>query len=131
MNTEQLKRELASAFVKYRDDVVASYIFGSTVSGVMSPSSDIDIAVLARTCDKAGRVTLRLNLYADLCRKLKRNDIDLVFLDLTGNLMLNDEIIRNGQILYSNDNDARNEFELNVLHRSIDFKFQRRYAMGV
>lgn len=131
MDRDRLKKELAQEFVKYRDDIVAAYLFGSTASGVTSPSSDIDIAVLAQTRDKAGRVTLKLNLYADLCRKLKRNDIDLVLLDLNGNLMLNDEIVRNGHIIYTSNNEMREAFELNVQHRAMDFKFQRYCAMGV
>ena len=131
MDTEKLKNELAPEFAKYRDDIVAVYLFGSTASGATSPSSDIDIAVLAHTNDKAGSATLKLNLYADLCRKLKRNDIDLVMMNSNGNLILNDEIVRNGHILYSRNNEMRETFEQNVLHRAIDFKFQRHYAMGV
>ena len=131
MDVEQFKIDLAPAFVKYREDIVAAYLFGSTVKGATSSSSDIDIAVLPRAGDKKNGVALKFSLYSDLCRRLKRNDIDLVLLNLSGNLILNDEIVRNGHVLYTNDDDARNEFELNVLHRSIDFKFQRRYAMGV
>lgn len=131
MDVEQIKIELVSIFAKYSGDIVAAYLFGSEAKGATSPSSDIDIAVLPRTGDKIKGAALKFSLYSDLCRRLKRNDIDLVLLNLSGNLVLNDEIVRNGQILYSNDDDARNEFELHVLHRSIDFKFQRRYAMGV
>lgn len=131
MNPEKYKKELEPEFARYRDDIVAAYLFGSTASGVTLPSSDIDIAVLARTSDKASRVTLKLNLYVDLCRKLKRNDIDLLMMDISGNLMLNDEIVRHGYIMYTTDNEAREAFEIKVLHRAIDFKFQRHYAMGV
>lgn len=131
MDAEKLKNDLTPEFAKYRDDIVAVYLFGSTASGVTSLSSDIDIAVLAHTSDTAGSGTLKLNLYADLCRKLKRNDIDLVMLNINGNLMLNDEIVRNGRILYSRNNEMREAFEQKVLHRAMDFKFQRHYAMGV
>jgi hypothetical protein len=91
----------------------------------------MDIAVLIRNRDKKNGAELKFRLYADLCRTLKRNDVDLVLLNLTGNLMLNDEIVRHGKVLYTTDDDVREEFELNVLHRCADFKFQRRYAMGV
>lgn len=131
MDTELLKTELAPAFSKYHEEILAAYLFGSTAMGITSPSSDIDIAVLMRNSDKTSGAALKFRLYADLCRKLKRNDIDLVLLNLSGNLILNDEIIRHGKVLYTTDDDAREEFELNVLHRCADFKFQRRYAMGV
>jgi len=131
MDTECLKSELAPVFSGYREEIVAAYLFGSTARGVTCPSSDIDIAVLTRNRDKKSGAALKFRLYADLCRSLKRNDIDLVLLDLSGNLILNDEIVRHGKVLYSTDDDAREEFELNVLHRCADFKFQRRYVMGV
>ncbi|WP_298272092.1 nucleotidyltransferase domain-containing protein [Geobacter sp.] len=128
---EHLQTELAPIFDKYHEEIVAAYLFGSAAKGQRSPSSDIDIAVLMRKRDNISGATLKFRLYADLCRKLKRNDIDLVLLDLSGNLILNDEIIRHGKVLYVTDQDAQEEFELKVLHRCTDFKFQRQYAMGV
>lgn len=131
VDLEQLKIELTPALSKYHEEIVAAYLFGSTAKGETFPSSDIDIALFLRNSDKKNWVALKLSLYADLCRKLKRNDIDLILLNLSGNLILNDEIVRHGKVLYTTDDNAREEFELNVLHRSTDFKFQRQYAMGV
>lgn len=130
MDTDHLKIELASVFSTYQEEIVAAYLFGSTAKGTSAPASDIDMAVLLRRGDKKSGAALKFRLYADLCRKLKRNDIDLVLLSLSGNLILNDEIVRNGQVLYASDDAAREEFELKVLHRCTDFKLQRRYAMG-
>jgi len=131
MDIEQLKIELAAVFSKYREEIVAAYLFGSTAKGVTSLSSDIDIAVLSRNNNKINGAALKFSLYADLCRTLKRNDIDMLLLKLSGNLILNDEIVRHGKVLYTTDEEEREEFELNVLHRCTDFKFQRQYAMGV
>jgi predicted nucleotidyltransferase len=131
MDMEYVKAKLAPIFSRYHEAIVAAYLFGSTAKGVASPSSDIDIAVLIRSGDKISGSDLKFRLYADLCRTLKRDDVDLVLLKLSGNLILNDEIVRHGKLLYSTDDDARVEFELNVLHRCTDFRFQRRYAMGV
>lgn len=131
MDAEELKSELIVSFSKYRKEIIAAYLFGSTAKGTTSPSSDIDIALLTRNSDKKNGASLKFRLYADICRTLKRNDIDLVLLNLSGNLILNDEIIRYGKVFYSNDDEAREEFELKVLHSSTDFKFQRHYAMGV
>lgn len=131
MDAEQLMVEIAPVFSGYREEIVAAYLFGSAARGVTSPSSDIDIAVLLRDCDNKNGAELKFRLYADLCRKLKRNDVDLVVLNLSGNLVLNSEIARDGRVLYSTDDEAREAFELDVLHRFIDFKFQRKYAMGV
>jgi predicted nucleotidyltransferase len=131
MELRQIKNELAPLFIKYHEEIDAAYLFGSTAEGLTTPSSDIDIAVLLRNRDKNYRAGLKLRLYADLCRALKRNDIDLVVLSLSGNLILNEEIIRHGIILHTSNDEVRENFELNVLHRSADFKFQRNYVMGV
>ena len=131
MDVELLKAELADVFSTYSQEIITAYLFGSTAQGVASASSDIDIAVLLHNNDKTSATDLKFRLYADLCRTLKRNDIDILLLDISGNLILNDEIIRHGKVLYSTDDEARAEFELNVLHSSTDFKYQRHYAMGV
>lgn len=131
MDFECLKTELAPVFSRYHEEIIAAYLFGSVAIGGMSQSSDIDIAVLIHPRDNKSRAAMKFLLYADLCRKLNRNDIDLVLMNLSGNLILNDEIVRHGKVLYTTDDEAREKFELNVLHRCTDFKFQRRYAMGV
>lgn len=131
MNFETVKSELAPIFSRYQQEIIAAYLFGSTTRGGTSSSSDIDIAVLLRNRDKKSGAALKFSLYADLCRTLKRNDVDLVLLNLSGNLILNNEIVRQGKLLYTTDDVAREEFELNLLHSCTDFRLQRRYAMGV
>jgi len=131
MDIPKLKRTLLPIFLLYPKEIIAAYIFGSTVKGTMSSSSDIDIAVLLRSGDKKKGATLKFRLYADLCRKLKSNDVDLLLLNLSGNLVLNNEVIRQGEVIYSSDDEAREEFELKILHRHTDFRSQRRYNMGV
>jgi predicted nucleotidyltransferase len=131
MDFEQLKMELAGVFSKYNEEILCAYLFGSTAKGAASSESDIDIALLLHNNDNISGFALKFNLYADLCRTLKRNDIDILLLNLSGNLILNDEIVRHGKVLYSTDDEARETFELNMLHRSTDFKHQRLYALGV
>ena len=131
VNKESLKAQLLPVFLKYREELVVVYLFGSVAEGTQSSLSDIDIAVLFKSRNKKNLATLRLRLYADLCRVLKRNNVDLLVMSLSGNLILNDQIIRYGVTLYIADDSTKDEFELNVLHRCTDFKFQRYYAMGV
>ncbi|MCK5851304.1 MAG: nucleotidyltransferase domain-containing protein [Kiritimatiellae bacterium] len=130
---KRLQAQLLPVFSKYHKELVVAYLFGSMANGTESPSSDIDIAVLLRNRDKKSTVTLRLHLHADLCRALGRNDIDLVVLNLSGNLILNDQIARHGFVLYSTDDtdDEKTDFELKVIHRCTDFKLQRYQVMGV
>lgn len=130
---KDLQTQLSPFFSKYKEELVAVYLFGSLAHGTNSSSSDIDIAVLLNSHAKINAATLKLHLYADLCRALKRDDIDLVILNLSGNLILNDQITRHGIVLYSTDDndDEKTDFELKALHRSIDFKSHRHLVMGV
>jgi UDP-N-acetylenolpyruvoylglucosamine reductase len=66
-----------------------------------------------------------------LCRVLKRNDIDVIVLNTTTNIVLLDEIIRGGIVLVDRDVDLREEFEQKILHQAIDFKEQRITFIGV
>jgi predicted nucleotidyltransferase len=49
MDIENVRTELVPIFARHHDEIVAAYLFGSTVKGATSPSSDIDIAVLIRS----------------------------------------------------------------------------------
>lgn len=116
---------------KHADALVAAYLFGSAATKETTPLSDIDIAVLFKTPARENRADLRFGLFADLSRALRRNDIDLIVLNTSSNLLLQEEIVRNGVLLYERDAVAREDYECRVLHMSIDFRGQRRWAMGV
>jgi predicted nucleotidyltransferase len=115
----------------YEKGVLFAYLFGSTARAESSLSSDIDIAVYLSEGSTESYFETKLALYADLCRALKRNDVDLVILNTAANLILLEDIIRSGIVLFDRARDVREDFELGVLHRSIDFKTQRLSVMGV
>ena len=130
---KNLPAQLLPFFSKYSRKLVAVYLFGSAADGTATDSSDIDIAVLLRNTGNQEETFLRFNLYADLCRTLGRNDIDLVILNYTSNLILKDTIIRHGIVLYTADDsdNERIDFELKVMHSCTDFKLQRHRVMGI
>lgn len=116
---------------KYEHRVLFAYLFGSRARGEGASSSDIDIAVYFAEGTRASHFETKLALYADFCRALKRNDVDIVVLNDTTNLILLDEITRAGIVLYDRNPEVRMDFELRVLHRSLDFKSHRLAIMGV
>ena len=91
---------------------------------------DIDIAVYA-TAEQAQRLDWRADLHGELCDALGTNAVDLVHLNSTDNIMLLDEIVRKGEVLFERDPDARIFFVTGVWHRAIDFKEKRKLLMGV
>jgi len=126
-----IKGALAPVFEKMADKIVAAYLFGSIANGRIGPASDIDIAVLLTGVGREGGGEIRASLYADFCRNLKRNDVDVVILNSARNLFLKDEVVRHGVLLYDRDPAYRQEFEVSVMHDFIDFRDHRKRVMGV
>lgn len=123
--------KLQPVFEKYRKSLAAVYLFGSTVTGETTPLSDLDIALLLQPDLESIDAALRFKLFADISRELGRNDIDLVILNSSSNLILQDEIIRAGLVIFEADAGTRNLFEEKTIHSSIDFRYQRKMVMGV
>jgi predicted nucleotidyltransferase len=131
MDLAELKRHLHPAFEEFSQQTVAAYLFGSAAEdGSSGPLSDIDIAVLFSERDRGACFDLRLRLYTRLSTLLGRNDIDVLALNLSGNLVLMDEVVRKGKLLYETDREKRFDFETTVLHRALDFKQQRLAILG-
>lgn len=127
---DDIRIQLEPVFDKYLDYLSVVYLFGSTAMDNATSGSDLDIAVLFKPDTAFVESSLRFKLYADISRKLKRNDVDLVILNSSSNLILQDEIIRNGVAIFEADTEVRDQFEERVLHCSIDFRHQRMMFMG-
>ncbi len=125
ISTNNIKKLLLSVFEKYRSQLVFAYLFGSTVKDNYTPLSDIDLAVFLFKEKERSYSDIKLSMHADLCRALKRNDVDLVVLNTTKNIILLDQIVNSGTVLIDTDSDFRLEYEQKILHRAIDFKDQR------
>lgn len=130
MTIEDIKETLSPVFER-SGSVRFAYLFGSMANGGLTPLSDIDIAIYLAEGNTQVFFDLKLSLHADICRALKRNDVDLVVLNTTENLMLLDDIIRNSIVLYDKNAGLRDNYELKVLHQVIDFKTQRLAVMGI
>ena len=131
VDKETLILKIVPLFEKYSNDLVAAYIFGSIAEGKAHSKSDIDIAVLPESWNKQQLFDLKDSLYTDLCRTLKTNDVDLVLLKASKNLMLIDRIIHKGCLVWEKDVVQRKEFETVKLHEILDFKEHRYRTLGV
>ena len=131
MNENSLEDTLMRVLSRYRDRLVFAYLFGSAAAGTAGPLSDIDLAVYLRDDQVPVYMDVKLALHADLCRALRSDDVDLVILNRTKNLMLLDAILRHGVVLVDDNPKLREDFELKVLHRAIDFRLHRTANLGV
>lgn len=124
-----VEKTVYSGIFKGLEGVEFAYLFGSCARGDSFPLSDIDIAVYTG----GGMTSLddELRLHTELCRRLKTDKIDIVFLNRATNFMLLDEIVRRGRVIYDKNPSLREEFELKALHDAIDFKNQRKVFAGV
>ena len=130
MTSNDITEKLRSVIEKYKNHIIFAYLFGSAAKNDLRPLSDIDIAVFFHKGEKESYFDLKLAIHADICRVLKRNDIDVVILNSTTNLMILDEIVRYGILLFEGDKNLREEFEHKILHLAIDFKEQRKAVVG-
>jgi predicted nucleotidyltransferase len=123
----------ASTYLATRDDVLFAYLFGSYVKGAVTNMSDIDIAVytVSDTIDS----DTRLSLLRDLSWALKKDKLDLVFLN-TAPVSLSYRILQNHMLLTDKDPLQRHQFESLVIRKYFDFShlekriLESRFANG-
>ncbi len=127
---DKIKHRLQPVLKKYQQELKAVYLFGSIAEGDSTSLSDVDLAVYVEDPERFSFQS-KLMLHGDCCRVLARNDVDLVVMNSSKNLLLLEEIITTGQVVWEKDSAMRIEFEAQLLHRAIDFKEQRSRLMGV
>ncbi|MCA1793550.1 MAG: nucleotidyltransferase domain-containing protein [Desulfobacteraceae bacterium] len=130
-NTIQVIENLKMIFHKQKQPFLFVYLFGSLARKDHSESSDLDIAVYVEKNIKQDYFDIKSELYLQLSRALKTNQIDIVVMNQCQNLMLLNNIITHGQLIYEKDHSARVDYEQKIFHRAIDFKHQRKMVMGV
>ncbi len=119
-----LQNTLAGICARY-PEIVFAYIFGSQATGEQTPMSDVDIAIYLKN-PSAFDFNKLLLFHGDCCRALKRNDIDVLVLNTTKNLILLKDIITLGKIIYNINQELLDDFELKTLHNIHDFTERNR-----
>jgi len=131
MISNSIKEKLLPIFSKYSGNVLFAYLFGSAAQDNVSLLSDVDLAIFFSRQEGKSYYEIKCSFYADCSRALKRNDIDVVVLNTTRNIVLLDEIIRGGIVLVDRDIGLREAYEQRILHQAMDFKEQRIIFLGV
>lgn len=120
-------QEAINIFKSY--PVKFAYLFGSYAKDKANSLSDIDIAVyLDENSTDDERFDFRLELINEMTGIFKTNKIDLIILN-DSPFLLSFHVIRDGLILYSNDEKKRVAFETKVMSRYFDQQYYyRRHA---
>ena len=120
-------------FLKNRQKVVFSYLFGSLARDKVLPLSDIDVAIYLKEGVDLNKE--KMNILQDLIDLLGTEEIDLVLLN-TAPLTLKARIVENKKILVDKEPFLRHSFESLVLREYFDFSkkeeeiFKRRFLIG-
>ena len=127
----ELKDNIAD-FLKKDANIRLAYIFGSHGTKYQRKDSDLDLAVLF---DNPPEMFEQLELAARLELKLKKYMIDLINLNNV-EMAFKQEVVVNGDLIYSRDEIETAEFKEEVLKLGPDagefkYKFQEEYITAV
>ncbi len=123
-----IKTKLEPLFNQHKNKLYFVYLFGSFARADSNHKSDVDLAIYVNPANNS--VDFTLNLSSAISRILNLDNVDLIILNDTKNLILVEEIIRNNVLIFENNFDKRFDYELDIIHRAIDFRTQRKYVMG-
>ena len=130
LKKSEIREILLPVFEKNRRSILFGYLFGSAASSKQTPLSDVDIAI--SVMDERGfSFSDKLAFHADCCRVLKTSAVDVVVLNKMKNIMLLDEIVRGGFVLWDEEPAIREFFDLNIMHKCMDFSHQHQMIFGV
>jgi len=98
----ELRQKIRQVFSSY-PTVKLGYIFGSQAAGDIGPLSDYDFAVYTDNRNKKENFDLKLEIMGKLCQLLKTDRVDVVILNEAKNTELKYQIIKDGQLIYSQE----------------------------
>lgn len=119
LEKEEIKKCLRKLFEE--KGVPLGYLFGSFARGEESPSSDIDIAVLF----PEEIPLLFQELVAEIRKALGTERFDLVTLNRAP-LPLAFEVVAEGEVVYAQDEETLNDFEMDIIRKFQDTAYLRR-----
>lgn len=114
--------KIEDIFAQYGVKIVVAYLFGSYRRKMVTSLSDIDIAVLLDDAiSEKDQFSLRGQIYSDLSKLLKTDEIDLLLLN---NAPLNMQygVLRDKKVLYCSDRKKMVDFESRVIKMYLDIK---------
>jgi uncharacterized protein len=106
--------------IEFYPQIKLVYLFGSLASGKTGPLSDVDLAFYISERDKKKLFDIKLELMDKISRKLGTDKIDIVILNLTDEPELKFNIIKDGELIYSQE-PFKIIIEPKILNEYFDF----------
>lgn len=108
--------------------IASAYLFGSQVSGRVSPMSDVDIAILLKDNSPKGRELIHEEDYLSykIVTALGVEEVDLIDLNRQGQIFQHN-VLRTGRLIYDADPDFRIRFVTRIISNYCDFELTLRF----
>lgn len=120
MNIEILREKLMPIFQHY--GVTCCYLFGSRAGQDFYPDSDIDLAVIFKNYSASRHdLALEIEIQDAFTEILVPLEVDLIFLQKAP-VYLKFNVIKNGKVIFSSDEEFRTDFEDVTVRDYLDFK---------
>ncbi len=116
----RFKTKLAGILSSY--PIVAAYLFGSAAEGRATPLSDVDIALVIDQVkfSNSNRLQLELEIEDQISQVCKIPNADVHIIN-DAPLVIQGEVLTNGILLYSHDEEARVDYETRTRMEYFDF----------
>lgn len=121
---KNIEKKLNIIFKQY--PIICAYLFGSQATGKVAARSDYDFAVYFKhTADKGNREDAIFEIQTKLEKKLNAYDkVDVVLLN-DAQPLLEHQVVYEGKLIYSNDEEKRAHYEAQAISRWLDWKFHQ------
>ena len=120
-NVLKLLPQLVDSF-KNEEGIICIYLFGSYAKGKVTPLSDVDIAILFdERIPMNEYFTREMDLLGKAIKILRTDEISFVLLNKIP-LFLKYKIIKEGKLIYCNNDNKRILFQSQVTDHFLDFQ---------
>lgn len=102
--------------------VALAYLFGSAAAAQTTPFSDVDIALVLdeKRADMSKRLSFELALEAEIAERCGLSRVDVRVIN-DAPLVLRGQVVTDGILLFSRDDEARIDFETRTRAQYFDF----------
>ncbi|WP_427365271.1 type VII toxin-antitoxin system MntA family adenylyltransferase antitoxin [Candidatus Caldatribacterium saccharofermentans] len=125
VNADEIVRRLHPVFAG-QNEVLLAYLFGSYARGDNGTWSDVDLAVFLRPGVKGDELfEAYRELYLVIRNALSTERFDLLLLN-RASLPLKFEVVSGGRLIYAQNEEVLNSFEIDVIRRYQDTAYLRK-----
>lgn len=117
-----MKLEALQQCLNCHPEIVAAYLIGSALSGKMTPTSDIDVALVVGDDMADHDVPLLARKLAQEVRKLFGCEGDVKVLNCIHKLPFLHDVLANGKLLVEREPEIHRRFVRRVLTAHLDFQ---------